>query len=76
MSINGIENDTINQAKQNEIDTNDNHEIFEVPGQNKNTRRQICIVALGVYVKMPEMHEIGGLWHEIGYWMVNCLESN
>ena len=50
---------------QNEIDINDNHEIFEVPGQNENTRWQICIVALGVYVKMPEIHEIGGVWHNI-----------
>jgi len=50
---------------QNEIDINDNHEIFEVPGQNENTRWQICIMALGVYVKMPEIHEIGGVWQKI-----------
>ena len=37
MHISGIENDILNQAKQNEIQNN-NIEIFEVPGQTEKPR--------------------------------------
>ena len=39
MLFSELENDTLNQAELNEIQINENHEIFEVPGQNENPRR-------------------------------------
>ena len=33
------ENDTLNQAELYEMKSNDDHEIFEVPGRNDNPRR-------------------------------------
>jgi len=35
-----IENDTLNQAELYEMKINDDHEIFEVPGQNDNPSRR------------------------------------
>ena len=40
MLFSELENDTLNQAELNEIQINENHEIFEVPGQNENPRRR------------------------------------
>jgi len=39
---------------------NDNHEIFEVPGVYENPRRQTLTLC-----KMSEIHEIGGVRHQI-----------
>ena len=48
MHISGIENDILNQAKQNEIQ-NKNIEIFEVPGQTEKPRCQTLIPAFRDY---------------------------
>ena len=48
MHISGIENDILNQAKQNEI-KNNNIEIFDVPGQTEKPRCQTLILALRDY---------------------------
>ena len=42
---------------------NDNREIFEVPGVYDNPRRQT--LTLAVTCKMSEIHEIGGIRHQI-----------
>ena len=39
------------EAKLKETKINFNHDIFEIPEQNENTRRQTLMLALGVYVK-------------------------
>jgi hypothetical protein len=39
MSIAGIENDTLNQDKFNEIEKHDTHAIFDVPAYNENPKR-------------------------------------
>jgi hypothetical protein len=46
---------------------NDNHEIFELSGQNENPRRQIIMLALRVHVKMSEMHMKLVEWHLAAY---------
>jgi hypothetical protein len=40
VSFSELENDTLNQAELNEININENNEIFEVPGLNENPRRR------------------------------------
>ena len=60
-----IKHDSINQIKLNKIKSNDYHEIFEYPVQNENLRSQTNIPACRVYVKMSEIHEIGGVRHII-----------
>lgn len=60
-----IKHDSINQAKLNKIKSNDYYEIFECPVQNENLRSQTNKPACRVYVKMSEIHEIGGVRHKI-----------
>lgn len=60
-----IKHDSINQAKLNKMKSNDYHEIFECPVQNENLRSQTNKPACRVYVKMSEIHEIGGVRHKI-----------
>jgi hypothetical protein len=43
MSFSELENDTLNQSELYEIKINENNQIFEVPGQNKNPRRRTLI---------------------------------
>jgi len=43
----------------------DNHEIFEIPEQNEKPSRQTFIIALRVYAKMSEIHEIGEILYKI-----------
>ena len=50
MFIAEIQNDTLNQAELNQINIK-NHEIFEVPGQNENLRRQTLILHLKSLLK-------------------------
>jgi hypothetical protein len=53
-----VRNYTLYQAELNVITINENHEIFEVPGQNENSRLQKIILSLRVYVTMSEIYEI------------------
>ena len=64
MLISWIANDTLNQAKWNEIKSNDNHEIFKVPGQKENIEEANLYTSLKSICKMSEVHEIGGVWHK------------
>ena len=43
MLFSELENYTLYQAELNVITINENHEIFEVPGQNENPRRRTVI---------------------------------
>jgi hypothetical protein len=43
MSFSQLKNDTLNQSELNEIKINENNQIFEVPVQNENPRRQTLI---------------------------------
>ena len=43
MSFSELENDTLNQSELNEIQINENNQIFEVSGQNENPRRRTLI---------------------------------
>jgi len=43
MPFSELENDTLNQDELNEIKINENNEIFEIPGQIENPRRQSLI---------------------------------
>jgi hypothetical protein len=43
MSFSELENDTLNQSELNEIEINENNQIFAVPGQNENPRRRTLI---------------------------------
>ena len=43
MSFSELQNDTLNQSELNEIKMNENNQMFEVAGQNENTRRRILI---------------------------------
>ena len=38
---------------------------FEIPEQNENLSRQTFIIALRVYAKMSEIHEIGEILYKI-----------
>jgi hypothetical protein len=58
MLFSELENYTLYQAELNVITINENHEIFEVPGQNENSRLQKIILSLRVYVTMSEIYEI------------------
>ena len=58
MLFSELENYTLYQAELNVITINENHEIFEVPGQNENSRLQKIILSLREYVTMPEIYEI------------------
>ena len=64
MLISWIANDTLNQAKWNEIKSNNNHEIFKVPGQKENFDSATLYTGLKSICKMSEVHELGGVWHK------------
>ena len=51
---------------------NDNREIFEVPGVYENPRRQALNTGLNSLCKMSEIHEIGGVRHQIYLRIIFC----
>ena len=51
---------------------NDNREIFEVPGVYENPRRHTLTLALTALCKMSEIHEIGGVRHQIYQRIIFC----